>query len=299
LAHTEHTAMHDQKIWRKSMLPAFLDCLTTAMAFFVTVQAPVALVEMLTQSLTLITTAIMTTTYRKKLLTVQHWVAVAVATLSVFFTALSHALDTVDGFTSRASLLWLLILIPRAGLSAWGEILQVDTVSSGELLSQLGVWGLVLTLCLICPLAVFLPGDDHGQVESFPRLEILTQAKNYGLWLLVVGTGCLFLLTNITRLLVTANGGAVLQRLFAIIRTTIIWAASLALYYGFNGHFGEPWTSNSWIRLLGFALSGIALVVYALAPSLVPPAVPNSTSPLLGSTGPPAETLPEPVSKTL
>ncbi|EQC30039.1 hypothetical protein SDRG_12318 [Saprolegnia diclina VS20] len=125
-----------------------------------------------------------------------------------------------------------------------------------------GLWGSLLMLVLVLPLAYVLPGADNGRIEDFfDSIEMMTNSASLrqvcALYIVSI-TGF-----NIASIYVTYFLDSVWRSILVNFRPVAVWLASLFTYYVATTHeYGEPWTPWSWLQLGGMLLLFYGTAVY-------------------------------------
>ncbi|RHY29340.1 hypothetical protein DYB32_005222 [Aphanomyces invadans] len=139
-----------------------------------------------------------------------------------------------------------------------------DAVSNPPLvvIGMEGVWGTLLMLFVVMPIAYAIPGADNGHVEDFfDSIEMMqnsTTLTYYCILYVISITGF-----NVASIYVTFFLDAVWRSILVNFRPVAIWVTSLLFYYVFtNGTYGETWTNWSWLQLAGMLLLFFGTAVY-------------------------------------
>lgn len=133
-----------------------------------------------------------------------------------------------------------------------------------------GIYGLLMTACVIMPILAYIPGHDVGGVfedsgDSFmmvqrnPTLDAVLLLYLLGLWGL-----------NALGMMVMKHLGAVFRAVSRNLQAAFVWLIDMALFYGLGqegfgyGPVGEPWHGRaSWIQVGGFVLMTVGVLTYA------------------------------------
>ncbi|KAK9808678.1 hypothetical protein WJX72_001816 [[Myrmecia] bisecta] len=135
-----------------------------------------------------------------------------------------------------------------------------------ELLGVEGGIGLVFMAAIALPIAHLAPGQDvDGRYENAADTFVMLHRNRHLSTLNALLLLC-SLVANWTGCLVTARLGSVFRSVLLTLRTGIVWAINLAIYYAGIGHglLGERWASGSPLELVGFLMSLAGVVLYAL-----------------------------------
>ena len=119
------------------------------------------------------------------------------------------------------------------------------------LIGMEGVWGTVLCLVAVYPLAYYMPGNDHGSYEDpFNTYEMIMNSSTIK-WAFVIYFFTIFAY-NLFAVLVTFMLSSVWHAILDNFRPITVWATDMFIFYVITaGTFGEPWTQWSYIQLVG------------------------------------------------
>lgn len=124
-----------------------------------------------------------------------------------------------------------------------------------------GLWGTLICVTILYPIAYFSPGEDHGSYENpFNTYAMIANSK-------AIQTMFIFyffsiLAYNILACLVTFMLNSVWHAILDNFRPITVWATSMYIYYEISNKFGEKWTSYSWLQLLGMMVLLYGTAVY-------------------------------------
>jgi len=129
------------------------------------------------------------------------------------------------------------------------------------LIGMEGFFGTILSVCVVYPLAIYMPGSDHGSIESLSNT--LTMLGNNPLLLQLSVIFCItvFILNSFS-VLVTFMLSSVWHAILDNFRPITIWATQLAIYSLSGGTHGEKWSRGSYLQLLGLAVMLYGTAVY-------------------------------------
>ncbi len=133
-----------------------------------------------------------------------------------------------------------------------------------------GVYGLIMTACIIMPVLAYIPGSDVGGVFENTKDSLLMIQRNRTLDLVLV----FYLLglwgLNALGMMVMKHLGSVFRAVSRNMQALFVWLIDMALFYGLGqrgfgyGPVGEPWQGNaSWIQVIGFVFMTVGVFVYA------------------------------------
>lgn len=129
------------------------------------------------------------------------------------------------------------------------------------LIGMEGVFGSLLTVVLVYPLAGVVPGSDHGVFEDFDNT-LAQLADNYDLVVLsAVFCASVFVLNSFS-VLVTFMLSSVWHAILDNFRPISIWATQLIIYSMTDGAHGESWGPGSYLQLTGLAVMLLGTAIY-------------------------------------
>ena len=130
------------------------------------------------------------------------------------------------------------------------------------LIGMEGLWGCIVCIFVMFPIAYFTPGDDvGGSFENpFNTYYMLTHSN------LLFTVFFFFFLTvfgyNLFGILVTFMLHSVWRAILDNFRPVTVWGSSLAIYYYISPNFGEQWYSSSWIQVVGLFVLLYGTAIY-------------------------------------
>ncbi len=127
-----------------------------------------------------------------------------------------------------------------------------------------GFWGVFLTLAVVYPLSMNLPGKDVGGVfenyhDSIAMIQNSPQLQSLVFWFVLTVT-----VYNCSVIYVTKLLSAIWHAILDNFRTISVWVIDLLLYYVvFPGQgYGEIWTNFSYLQLVGLIILLIGTGIY-------------------------------------
>ena len=125
-----------------------------------------------------------------------------------------------------------------------------------------GVYGALLTLLVVYPIAGLVPGPDHGVYEDFDNTMAKLQDNPNLVLLSALFCVTVFVLNSFS-VLVTVMLSSVWHAILDIFRPCSIWATQIILYYLTDGTFGEPIVPIPFVvELCGFFVLIYGTAVY-------------------------------------
>jgi len=129
------------------------------------------------------------------------------------------------------------------------------------LIGMEGFFGTILSVCVVYPLAIYMPGSDHGSIESLENTITMLNNNPLLMQLSVVFCITVFILNSFS-VLVTFMLSSVWHAILDNFRPITIWATQLAIYSLSGGVHGEKWSRGSYLQLLGLAVMLYGTAVY-------------------------------------
>jgi len=125
-----------------------------------------------------------------------------------------------------------------------------------------GLWGLLICVCIMYPVAYYYPGEDHGSFENpFNTWVMLSNSLSVQLMFAVYFIA--ILLYNILACLVTYELDSVWHAILDNFRPATVWGADLLIFYCVTAAFGEPWNQPwSLLQLLGMFVLLYGTAIY-------------------------------------
>jgi drug/metabolite transporter (DMT)-like permease len=131
-----------------------------------------------------------------------------------------------------------------------------------------GLFGLAIMSAVILPALQFSTlGPEGGGLreDTIESFQMLARSPR------LAGTAAAYVLLmtayNLAGVLVTDSMGALSRTVAETVRTLIVWILNLFLYYNVSikgeRRVGEPWTAQSWLQAVGFAVLVGGTAVYA------------------------------------
>jgi hypothetical protein len=200
------------------------------------------------------------------------WLGVAWNVVSVVLVGSVALLNSSDeshpNTPPEQALLGVLLVLGGAFVQALQfvfeeKVMTMDIPSPPLLLIGMeGLWGTVLCLFIMYPLAYFLPGDDHGSYEDvFNTWQMFLSSSTIQVSF-VIYFFTIFAY-NLFAVLVTFMLNSVWHAILDNFRPITVWTTDMFIYYVItNMAFGEPWTRWSWIQVVGMFVLLYGTAVY-------------------------------------
>ncbi|EES99186.1 Putative membrane spanning protein [Giardia duodenalis] len=127
-----------------------------------------------------------------------------------------------------------------------------------------GVCGTILSLCIACPLAHVIPGDDHGSLENYANSMYMSFVNGN-----IIAMNLLYVLSilffNWSGLTVGKSLTSTHRSLFDNLRSLLIWVIMIIVYYStrhYQHPYGEPLTPYSLLELFGFGVMILGVMIH-------------------------------------
>ena len=146
---------------------------------------------------------------------------------------------------------------------AWEEkVMSMDVGAPPLLLIGMeGLWGTLVCLTVLYPVAYYTPGHDHGSVENpWNTLELLRNSKEvqlvFGLYFFSVFG------YNMLCALITFMLNSVWHAILDNFRPITVWSADLFIYYFMTTTLGEQWTKYSYLQVVAMFILLYGTAIY-------------------------------------
>lgn len=208
-------------------------------------------------------------------LTAQMWVGVFTITVAVILVGCSSMVgDSADGRRKLESGEGAGDALLGVGLTVAGTIMQSlqyvyeEKVMSGEtkappwlLIGMEGLFGTLLVVLVVYPLAGIVPGSNHGVFEDLDNT--MAQLNDNPLLMQMSLAFCvLVFILNSFSVLVTYMLSSVWHAILDNFRPISIWGVELLMYSATGGAHGEKWTTGSYLQLAGLGIMLLGTAIY-------------------------------------
>lgn len=264
----------------KPAIPAIFNLLNSALRWASLLYIDASVAEMLISGLELALSVVAARIFRGRVVAKSRWVGVAVVTIGVIIIERannskhpeeydeSNAEGSDDDNNSRTIhtksqvTIGVILIVVQSIFSALQDIgeeifIQAADFSALMMLGMEGLYGFCIGLI------IYVTIGDHLKVEDIDStMSMLSENAKLRWWL--VGLPILFLITGIFNIRATEVTSAMTRNVWKNLRTVLVWAIALCLYYGgHNQNFGESWhTPGSYYILLGFIVMTSGIIVY-------------------------------------
>jgi multidrug transporter EmrE-like cation transporter len=210
------------------------------------------------------------------------WVGVIFNVVSVVFVGTAAILNsenddasgtssTTEMYGGSEALLGIGLVMSGAFIQALQFVFEEKVMAMDEaaappllLIGMEGLWGTVLCLFVVYPLAYYLPGKDHGRYEDpFNTYHMIMNSSTIQ-WAFLAYFLVIFAY-NLFAVLVTFSLNSIWHAILDNFRPITVWGTDMFIYYALvslKGDFGEPWTKYSWVQLLGMIVLLYGTAIY-------------------------------------
>jgi len=132
-----------------------------------------------------------------------------------------------------------------------------------EVIGYEGMWGLLAMVFVVMPALYMMPGADSGSQENTYDSFVMLGNSSYlfGTWFLLFGSCLIY---NLSGIMITQYLTAVHRVICEAMRTLVVWAAALYVYYFVNSSsgFSEALNPYSIYVAIGFGVVFLGQVTY-------------------------------------
>lgn len=144
------------------------------------------------------------------------------------------------------------------------KILKSQDIDPLMVVGWEGVCGTIVALCIACPLAHVIPGDDHGSLENYANSMYMSFVNGN-----IIAMNILYVLSilffNWSGLTVGKSLTSTHRSLFDNLRSVLIWIVMIIIYYSTRSYakpYGEPITWYSLLELFGFGVMILGIMIH-------------------------------------
>jgi drug/metabolite transporter (DMT)-like permease len=268
--HSESSAAEGSPGWMLGLLivPAIFDLMATALCMFGLRDVNVSVYQMLRGS-AIVFVAILKHFVLGDKLKKFMWVGVwwnVVSIILVGAVAILTASDDDSASGSNAARGVTLVLCGAFMQSlqyAFEEKVMTAEISAPPLLliGMEGLWGTLLCVLVVYPIAYVLPGPDHGSYENYENTwYMFTHSSDIQKIFFVYFLSILSY--NVLAVLVTYTLNSVWHAILDNFRPITVWCSELFIYYVVTTSSGEEWTSWSYLQLFGLVILLYGTAIY-------------------------------------
>jgi drug/metabolite transporter (DMT)-like permease len=218
------------------VVPSLCDLLCTLLLLVAQLYITASLWQMMRGSIVVITSLLKSFVLKHKL-KLYMWTGVGIITIAMLIAASTSFMDNPDKSAAAASkdprigiMLVVLGCIAQGVQYVFEEkVMSVDNVPPLVVIGCEGIWGTLLTLVLVYPLAYALPGADSGHFEN-PYDAIAMIQNSPLLFNLVICFVITVTMYNVAAVYVTKYLSAIYHAILDNFRPITIWAAGLFIH---------------------------------------------------------------------
>lgn len=246
-------------------IPALCDVIGSGVSVVGLLMVPAVVYQMIRNSYVVFAPVLTTIVLREQLRQYQ-WLGVVVVFVGLFCVACAAILDT--GGRNKASMdlaFGMILVLLGQFIASFHSIFEEHfleglTVSAKKTLGMEGFWGVLFAGVLLVAFS-HVPGDDNGVVEDLSEtlsmwrhsrsLQILSAS-----YIISVGV------CDLCCLKITRHVSVMTRCLIDCCRSMLLWTVSTTLYYAGYSTWGAPWTTYSWVQLIGLVLLSVGTLLY-------------------------------------
>jgi drug/metabolite transporter (DMT)-like permease len=252
------------------IIPSVFDLIATTLCMFGLRYVNVSIYQMLRGS-GIVFVAILKQTILKHTLKKFMWVGVFWNVVSVFLVggaAMLAASQSTDSDSESSPLAGVILICCGAFVQSLQFVFEEKVMTEMEipappllLIGMEGLWGSIICLFVLYPIAYITPGDDHGCYENpFNTIEMLKNSFTIQ-WVFFVYFFSVFLY-NFFAILVTLMMNSVWHAILDNFRPMTVWGVDMYIYYAITMSLGEPWTPYSFVQLVGMVVLLYGTAIY-------------------------------------
>ena len=248
--------------------PAVTDLLGTTCAMIGLVYVKVSVYQLVRASVIVFVAAYRVAFKMPPPFRAHNWIGVAMNVLAIVAIGSSAFFDPTAGSNVA---LGILVLLLGCSIMAAQLVLEEKVMAGGDQTPPLvvvgmeGVWGTLIMLLVMFPIAKRAPGNDLGGCyeDLDDTLAMFARASNESLRGVAFGYMLCITGYNVAAIFITFLLEAVWRSILENFRPVAVWGTDLALFYVFTaGGFGEAWTVWSWLELAGMIVLLLGTAVY-------------------------------------
>jgi drug/metabolite transporter (DMT)-like permease len=275
LLHSENSALSEVDAFKLIGIPAAFDLTATALMMGGLLFMNASVYQMLRGSIIVFAFIIYKFVFKRESENVAFkYFGVFVCVGGVCFVGASSILNTSSGdapgkkISSAESAFGILLVVlaqvcQAAQVVAEEKFMKEVKLPALMIVGYEGIWGVILCVLIVFPVAWAIPGKDGGHLEDV-RDTLAMMSNNRSL----VALFCLYLFScstfNIASVSVTKFFNTVHRTMFEASRTSVIWAFGLVVHKFIDkmAAYGEAWLPYSYLEAMGFVLLLFGQAVY-------------------------------------
>eukprot|EP00823_Brevimastigomonas_motovehiculus_P001386 TRINITY_DN1190_c0_g3_i1.p1 TRINITY_DN1190_c0_g3~~TRINITY_DN1190_c0_g3_i1.p1 ORF type:complete len:508 (-),score=121.14 TRINITY_DN1190_c0_g3_i1:260-1783(-) len=248
------------------LLPATCDLLGTTFGGIGLLYTYSSVWQMLRGSV-IIFSAILSILFLGRKFNTARWVGMGIVTVGLALVGTAGLLGSHDDSYSAGEQIFGILMVILGQFIASCQMVVEETFlkkrnfAPAQVVGAEGTWGLVAMVFVVLPICFLIPGGDNGSYEDGIEAVWMTgHSKNVGVNMLIYI--CSIAFYNFFSLSVQKKLSTIHRTLIDALRTIIVWAVNLFIYYEITEAYGESWSSWSYLQVAGFALLFFGTLVY-------------------------------------
>lgn len=142
------------------------------------------------------------------------------------------------------------------------KVMKMDIPAPPLLLVGMeGFWGTLICVCILYPLAFYLPGPDHGCIENYQNTIVMISNSIDIQSIFVLYFFSIFSY-NLLACLVTFMLNSVWHAILDNFRPIFVWGVDMFIFYFITASFGEPWSPYCYFQLAGLFVLFYGTAIY-------------------------------------
>jgi uncharacterized membrane protein len=264
------------KMYILLLAPTLFDLVATVFCMFGLKYINVSIYKMLRGS-SIVFVALMKQFFLNHNLAVYKWIGIFYNVISIVLVGVTAMLSASETSSSTGAsdeennpLLGVILVLCGALVQAFQYVYEERMMTATEdlpaappllIVGMEGLWGSLICLLVLYPIAFTVQGSDHGSLENlWNSLTILYNTPAIQVMFVLYFTSIFFL--NIFALLVTFMLDSVWRAILDNFRPISVWIFDLGIFYFVTTTYGEQWTIWCWIQLLGLCILFYGTALY-------------------------------------
>ena len=246
-------------------IPAAFDLVGTALAKVGLLYCTVSMYQ-LVRCTVIIITALLKAFVLKERLSKHMWTGVFINLLAMMMVSSTTFLEPHEPGTRdpRLGVLFILLscLVQGSQYVFEEKVMSVEGAPPLMVVGMEGVWGTILMLLFVFPVAYVLPGEDKGSLENIYDTFVMV-SNSQAIQIVLFAFFVTVAFYNIFAIYVTHFLSSIWHAILDNFRPISVWGTDLLLFYVFTGgRFGESWNQWSWLQLGGMFVLFFGTAVY-------------------------------------
>ena len=265
------------RIWEFA-LPGFFGLFQSAMSS-VTIAVLGVSIDYMMRSATLVGVALIARFWFGQQFHTYESVGVVLVVVSLILVGIASVMNAGNSSTVLVSKGWAVVVLVLKTISqlSYSVKLSVEQFFTQQkrihpafVTGCESAWGFGIAVCLMLPIAHFMPGQEGNGVHE-DLLDTIEQLRHNSMIIILIMTSlCIESIYQVSSVALTSASSAIVRTLVESFRNFLIWVVQLCLFYGlaqsetlgkYKG-LGEEWSKGSWIQLFGYVVLIIGLLTY-------------------------------------